>query len=352
MAVVFLAFAIVGAVVATGAPDNPVAWLMLTIGVGGATFGLATAVTELAILEPGSVPAASLFAWLATTLGWAMLLAIPILLQRFPSGRVLSPRWRRANLVTAAALVCWSALSFAPGPLTDYPELDNPFGIPGFTPVANLLEPIGVALFFVMLMLALASIVVRFRRSEGVERLQITWVAYAVAVTVVFWVTAFVTSYDDSDSPMWVLWSLSLCAVPLSIGVAIRRYRLYEIDRIVSRTLVYGTLTVLLGAVYAGFVIAGQWVFSAFAGGSNLAIAGSTLVVAALFLPLRSRVQHFVDRRFYRRRYDAQRTLAGFGARLREQVDLASLERDLQAVVAETMQPDGVSLWLHRNEPR
>jgi hypothetical protein len=139
--------------------------------------------------------------------------------------------------------------------------------------------------------------------------------------------------------------------MPVSIGVAVLRYRLYDIDRVISKTLVYGALTVVLGAAYAGLVLAGQALFSSFAGGSDLAIAVSTLVVAALFLPVRSRVQRLVDRRFYRRRYDAQRTLEAFGARLREQVELDGLRTDLERVVHETMQPVHVALWL-REAPR
>jgi hypothetical protein len=144
---------------------------------------------------------------------------------------------------------------------------------------------------------------------------------------------------------------LSSASPPIAIGIAILKYRLYEIDRIISRTLVYGGLTVVLGAVYIGLVLTGQALFSSFAGGSNLAIAASTLAVAGLFLPARSRVQRFVDRRFYRRRYDAQRTLEGFGARLREQIDLGTLEHDLRGVVTETMQPAHASVWL-REVPR
>src|SRR5262249_8547538 len=140
----------------------------------------------------------------------------------------------------------------------------------------------------------------------------------------------------------------SVLAIPVAIGVAMLRYRLYEIDRVISRTIVYGALTVILGAAYAGLVLAGQAVFSSFAGSSNLVIAVSTLVVAALFLPLRSRVQRVVDRRFYRRRYDAARTLERFGARLREQVELERLRADLQNVVSDAMQPAHVSLWLRK----
>jgi hypothetical protein len=138
--------------------------------------------------------------------------------------------------------------------------------------------------------------------------------------------------------------------MPVAVAIAILRYRLYEIDRIVSRTLVYGSLTVVLGAAYVALVLAGQALFSSFAGGSNLAIAISTLAVAALFLPVRSRVQHFVDRRFYRRRYDAQRTLESFGARLREQVELEGLSSDLVAAVGEALQPAQASLWLRREQ--
>src|SRR5262249_25069333 len=139
---------------------------------------------------------------------------------------------------------------------------------------------------------------------------------------------------------------IGILAVPVGIGIAMLRYRLYEIDRVISRTLVYAVLTVILGAAYAGLVLGGQALFSSFAGGSNLAIAASTLVVAALFLPLRARVQRFVDRRFYRRRYDAQRTLETFGARLRHEVELDELRADLEGVIAATMQPSHVSIWL------
>ena len=176
--------------------------------------------------------------------------------------------------------------------------------------------------------------------SRGVERQQLKWVALAGP----FACSAGRSpeSVDGSD----LLFIPPFIAIPVAAGIAILRYQLFDVDRLINRTLVYGALTVLLGGAYVGLVLLGQSLSSSLVGGGNLAIAVSTLLVAALFLPLRSRVQRFVDRRFYRRRYDAQRTLEGFGARLREQVDLETLRSDLGTVVEETMQPAHVSVWL------
>ncbi len=351
MLVVTLSFALVGAVVAAGAPRNSIGWLLLAVGLGLAFFGATTALVELGIDRPGTVPATRDLAWLASNLGLIAFVALMMLLSRLPSGKIPSPRWRIVNVLAVVALVAGLAASFAPGPFDGHPELENPFGIPGFGFVAsNLLQPLVVLLLFTVLLVSLASVVVRFRGSRGIERQQLKWVASAVGTTVTMWLIAFGTSYDNSNSLMWVAWSLSLCAVPVSIGVAVRRYRLYDLDRVISRALVYGVLSLILGAAYAGMVLAGQTISSRFAGGSNLAIAVSTLLVAALFMPARSRVQRLVDRRFYRRRYDAQRTLEGFGARLREQVDLETLGADLALAVEETIQPLHVSLWLRSRD--
>jgi hypothetical protein len=346
LVLVALSFAVVGAVVAAGAPRNSIGWLLLAIGLGLALLGLTQALVEVELESSGSVPAASAIAWLSPNIGFAALLAIMALLPRLPSGTFLSRRWRAVDLLAVAAFVAGSAISFEPGPIADHPEFDNPLGIPGFDTVNTLLEPIALVLLLALLVASLGSVVVRFRRARGIERLQLKWVGLSIAVTVVLWLAALALSFSDSDSLIWVVWSLSLCTVPVSIGVAVLRYRLYDIDRVISKTLVYGALTVVLGAAYAGLVLAGQALFSSFAGGSDLAIAVSTLVVAALFLPVRSRVQQLVDRRFYRRRYDAQRTLEAFGARLREQVELDGLRTDLERVVHETMQPVHVALWL------
>ena len=199
------------------------------------------------------------------------------------------------------------------------------------------------------------SLVLRFRRARGVERQQYMLFTVAAVAFPVFsiGVNAFESAVSAHSGPMHqvdnvlnAITALIALLLPVSVAIAVLRYRLYEIDRLISRTLVYVALTVVLGATYVGLVLAGQAISSTFTGSSDLAIAASTLIVAALFLPVRSRVQHFVDRRFYRRRYDAQRTLEGFGARLREQVELETLSTDLALVVHETIQPSHVSLWL------
>jgi hypothetical protein len=197
-----------------------------------------------------------------------------------------------------------------------------------------------------MLVGLLASVVVRFRRSRGDERQQLKWMLVAAGSLVAQIVVSEAAGDWLSDALDGLIFAAAVTAIPVAAGVAMLKYRLYDVDVVIRKTLVYGSLTVLLSLAYAGLVLAGQAVFSSFAGGSNLAIAVSTLVVAALFLPVRSRVQRVVERRFYRGRYDAQRTLESFGARLREQVELDALRGDLEGVVRDTMQPAHVSLWL------
>ena len=241
--------------------------------------------------------------------------------------------------------------AFEGGPLAGYPDVANPAAVPVLAHVAATIDSVGqVTLAPAMLLVALASLVVRVRRSRGVERLQLKWVAYAGSVMVVGFFCAFVGGSTVIGDVGFVTGVVGFVLLPVAVGVAMLRYRLFDIDRVISKTLVYGALSLVLGAAYVGLVLGGQALFSSFAGGSNLAIAASTLVVAALFLPVRSRVQRIVDRRFYRRRYDVQRTLEGFGARLREQVELEGLRHDLVSVVGETMQPAHAALWL-REEP-
>ena len=237
----------------------------------------------------------------------------------------------------------WFGIATAPGELEPpLDEFENPLAVTDSDLYFVLFVPIIPAC---LLSIAVAAVraLRRFRRSRGLERQQFKWLAASAGFLLS--VLPFGAAFNWTEAA-GLMMTIALIALPISVGIAVLRYRLYEIDRIVSRTLVYGSLTLILGAAYAGLVLGGQALFSSFAGGSNLAIAGSTLVVAALFLPLRGRVQQFVDRRFYRRRYDARRTLEAFGARLREEVDLELLAADLRGVVEETMQPRQVSLWL------
>jgi hypothetical protein len=345
-----ITFSVVGALVAAGRPRNPIGWLLLTIGVTAAMGLVTSALNHWDQHHAGTFTGGAFNAWLDGTL-WLLWIGflIPRILLLFPDGRLPSARWRVVSAAQFVGLVGLVLSTLRPGPIFDYEEYDNPFGIGALSGVYDFIEQLAVvggALFLFITVAPVIAVIVRFRRSRGVERLQMKWFTWAVAVTAVLWIGGGLLPSARAQAIVEPLALLSMCLAPVTIGIAVLRYRLYEIDRLISRTLVYGALTVVLGAAYVGLVLAGQALFSSFAGGSNLAIATSTLVVAALFLPLRSRVQRFVDRRFYRRRYDAQRTLEGFGARLREQIDLGTLEHDLRGVVTETMQPAHASLWL------
>jgi hypothetical protein len=224
------------------------------------------------------------------------------------------------------------------------PRSRNPIAI-GDRP-AEALERAGFLLAAVAFGAAVASVVVRYRRSGAVARQQIRCLAAATAFTAIGVVAGVSTTLLGARALGNALMIVSFASIPLAIGVAMLRYRLYDVDRLISRSLTYALVTAVLGAAYVALVLGGQAAFSSFAGGSDLAIAVSTLVVAALFLPLRAQVQRIVDRRFYRRRYDAQRTLEAFGATLRQHVELDTLRTDLEGAVRETMQPAHTSLWL------
>jgi hypothetical protein len=265
----------------------------------------------------------------------------------FPDGRLLTRRWRIVLWAGTAGLgLCTLGVVLLPGQIENHPELTNPAGID--KAVAEWLFLCGFTLFAVALVAAGMSIVLRFRRARGIERQQLTVLLAAGVGGVSAFIVGVLVTLAGWEELGIAATMLGVLTIPVAIAVAMLRYRLYEIDRLISRSLTYGLVTAILVAAYVGLVLAGQAVFSSFAGGSDLAIAGSTLVVAALFLPLRSRVQRVVDRRFYRRRYDAQRTLEAFAARLREQVELDGLRADLQGVVGETMQPAHTTVWLRR----
>ena len=350
----FLAFPLVGALIASKRPQNPIGWICLAAGLFWMLIAL-----EDSILGYGPYPVAidALTEWM-----WVPpvgLLGIYLILL-FPDGRLPSRRWRSLAWLSGAVMVLVSlSIIFMPGPVPGHPGVSNPFGIEGYPLVARVLGGV-VVLLPVCILASAASLVLRYRRSTGEERQQIKWIAFAaslVGLVALIAVASTLMFAPESlqvagTQPLWLellqdLDLLCLAGVPVAVGFAILRYRLYDIDVVINRTLVYGSLTAMLVAVYYGSVVVLQYVFRALSGGeSQLAIVASTLAIAALFNPLRRRVQTFVDRRFYRRKYDAAKTLAAFNARLRDETDLDTLGRDLMGVASSTMQPEHVSLWL------
>ena len=345
--VAFFGFATVGAAVAARQPRNAVGWIFLAVGF---LVSVSLSSGEFAnysfSVRAEPLPAASLAAWLYMWAWFPAIGLIAFLPLLFPDGRVPGRRWRPVQWALVVVLVEMTVTAwFLPGSMNEEakpPWPDNPLGVGALKPAYDVGGKIAGISFVLLLLASMASTIVRFRRSRGDERQQLKWMLFAVAVLVLGVVIQGIVGIGVGD----LGFAAGVALLPAAAAVAMLRYRLYDVDRVISKTLVYGALTVVLGAAYVGLVLAGQALFSSFAGGSNLAIAVSTLVVAALFLPVRSRVQAFVDRRFYRRRYDAQRTLEAFGARLREQVDLEGLCADLERVVIQTMQPARVSTWL------
>jgi hypothetical protein len=336
----------VGAVLASRRPDHPVGWLLLALGLSVSAAGVADGYAPYGLLaRPGALPGARYAALFSPATLVIDLACIGFVLLLTPTGSLPSPRWRwPARALVAAPLVFVLAVALGPAPLgTEYQSVANPLGLGALA--GPLLAATGVALAVTVLaaLVAAGSLVARFRRARGVERQQLRWVAFGAALVAV--AAALVLAAIATETMALFSWAFGVCVtiLPLAIGAAILRYRLYDLDRIVSRTLAYGLLTVVLGLGYAGVVLLlGQLLGRE----SSLAVAGATLAVAAVFQPARRRVQRLVDRRFNRRRYDAARTIQGFSVRLRQQVDLDALTAQLLAVVDQTMQPTQVSLWL------
>jgi hypothetical protein len=345
--------ATVGAIVASRRPENPVGWLLCLSGVATSTSTFTSQYAIYALLaQPNSLPAGEGMAWIAS---WML----PIMnglqvsyLMLFPTGRLPSRRWRwLAWLTVAYILVGVITAAFSPGAYMGFlGPIRNPLGIEGFTQFYKaVVYTMSPALFLA----AAFSLVVRLRQAVGVERQQLKWLAYAAGGLVI--VTILVIITIALDTPRWYEWVANAISVvvtpgvPIAIGIAILRYRLYEIDVIINRTLVYGSLTAVLVALYFGGVATTQAILQALTGREELpqlVVVASTLAIAALFNPLRRRVQNLVDRSFYRRKYDAAKTLETFSAKLRDETDLNSLNSDLLSVVRDTMQPEHVSLWL------
>jgi len=343
----------VGAVLASRRPRHPVGWLLLGLGLSVSATGVADGYAPYGLLvRPGALPAARYVALYGPALLAISITCIGFILLLTPTGSLPSPRWRWwARVATAAPVVVLVAVTLLPhplGPESEYQSIANPLGLLALE--APLQAAIGVALALTVLgvLVAAASLVGRFRRARGTERQQLRWVALAAAA--VSLAAALVLAAMLTETAALFGWGLGLCAavLPPAIGAAILRYRLYDLDRIISRTLAYGLLTVLLGGGYALVVLGlGQLLGR----DSSLVVAGATLAVAAAFQPARRRIQQAVDRRFNRRRYDVARTIEEFSTRLRDQIDLDTLSNELLAVVNQTMEPTRVSLWLRPSPP-
>jgi len=274
----------------------------------------------------------------------------------FPTGRLPSSGWRWLAWLTLACVVVGVASSaFSLGANAGLGPVQNPLGIRGFSSIYDVVLSFMSTVLYV---LVASLLLVRLRRARGVERQQIKWFAYGAVATISGITLAYVIP-NTIDATLWfekagfAVLIATTAAIPISIGTAILRYRLYEIDLIINRTLVYGSLTVTLIALYFGGIVLMQRLLVLLTGQqSTLAVVASTLLIAAMFNPLRRRIQSFIDRRFYRRKYDARKTLEGFSAQLRDETDLDALSDDLVGAVRETMQPANVSLWLRPEAPK
>lgn len=378
--VLSLAFPTVGALVASRRPENPIGWIFCGTGLLTGVQAFASGYADYALLgHPGSLPGGELMTWISSWIGVPVVpLAGALLIVLFPNGKLLSSNWRPVVWMAAcgsAMLALWAALG--PGPLSFEPSFDNPLGLggaigklgpsesgplfdqPSFAKpasteitvgdVVEILGRVGIFVVLVSWLFAVAAMIMRMDQARGAERQQLKWFVYSVALLVVGFLAAFLGF--GLHSVAWFLGIAAFNFLPIAAGIAILRYHLYDIDLIINRTLVYGALTAALSLVYVGSIVLLQGLFHALTGEtSQLAVVASTLAIAALFVPLRRRVQAFIDRRFYRRKYDAAKTLQAFNTKLRDDVDLDSVADDLVEVVKETMQPAHVSLWLRPPE--
>jgi hypothetical protein len=350
-----VAFSTVGAVVGSRRPENPIGWLFCAIGIFAAIVLLSSEYAAYVLLaQPDSLPGGLAMVWIRAW-AWVPYVGLFLLLflvfpEGWPQSRAL--RWFTSLVLFVIAYGTVLA-AFSPGPIDAIGgAVDNPLGMEALGGVGtnSAVGPVETVLY-VLGIVAAASLFARMRRARGVERQQIKWFAYATVVLVGGAVLDFTVS--EATGVSWLgeigfaLTMVGLAGLPMAIGIAVLRYRLYNIDRIINRTLVYGSLTATLVALYFGGILALQRIFVSFTGEqSTLAVVASTLLIAALIGPLRRRIQSFIDRSFYRRKYDASKTLEGFSTKLRDETDLDALKGDLEGVVRETMQPAHVSLWL------
>ena len=335
-----MSFPLVGLLLVRRIPENPIGWLLCVLGVAWALQLFGSWQVENRVLEEHASDAlADLAVWVTA---WSTPIAfgttatfLPLL---FPTGSVLSPRWRLVGWAGAIGITLVGiSYALSDGALEDYPGVSNPYGLEGTAERFDVVTGLGWMLLSVTVVLSVVALILRFRRSRGIERQQMKWMVFAGGLLV-----AANASWGVSQvAGMW-LSALALAAIPVAMAFAILRYRLYEIDLIINRALVYALLSAIIVGAYVGLVTAASTVV----GESNLSVAGATLAVAALFHPVRRRIQAFVDHRFYRSKYDAEHTIEMFSVRLRDEVDLDALRTELVQVVNQTMQPRTIGLWL------
>jgi hypothetical protein len=350
-------YATVGAVVAIRRPGNVVGWLLLSAGL---LFGLGSVCFEYAnwALGPGSAPGGTAALWVAEVPSALPLILIPVALLVFPDGRLLSARWRPVAGLAAVTAVCLVAgIGLTPGRFESGSPVTNPLGIDGAGTALTVVAVLGWALAIVLFASAGAATVIRLRRTTGATHQQMKWVCYAAAILGVVWAqwTVLYLAGVMGDAMFAVelaVVAAAMAGVPVAMGIAILRYRLYGIDVIIRKTLVYAAVIAILAAAYIGGVVLLSEALRSLTGGTGaVAVTVSTLGVAAMFQPLRRRVQHGVDRRFYRDRYDSSRIVSHFNQRMRDQIDLGALETELVAVVTTALQPASVGLWIRHDLP-
>jgi hypothetical protein len=346
----------VGALITVRRPGNPIGPILLVAGLSVFAWFSSSAYATYALAIRPDLPGGLIAVWVAEWAPFpyadALLVFVPLL---YPDGRFLSRRWRLVGwLVGALAIAQFVGVAFGRPVLQVQPGFgpgaQNPLAVAGLGSIDILFnQTLGVPLGFASLAISWAAVVIRFRRSRGIERLQIKWFFYAVGVVLLAFATLFPLSFIGTviaNEIFFFTFTFSFMLIPLSVGVAILRYRLYDIDHLINRTLVYGVTTGAIGLTFFGGIVVLQALLRPFTSGSEVAVAVSTLVGFALFQPLRARVQHAVDRRFDRSRYDAARTLDAFSIRLRDEVDHDTVRADLVEAVHRTLQPTHASVWL------
>jgi hypothetical protein len=348
-------YGLVGGFLAIRRPRSSIGWLLL---IGAWSFAVSSINTPASVAQLTSGAVSTLAMAIAVVQAWSggpLIVVLFVITVSFPAGRLPIGRWGQLTRFALALVVLLAVLSaFAPtisvnvpssssgvtvaNPLAVFPEWPGWIVLSAGAPIGLLFTAAGVASMFV-----------RLRRARGVERAQLRWLVWSMAFIVVGFIVGLVGDsvfVNGLGGAVWLPAIVAFCMPPIAIGLAVLRYKLYEIDRIISRTISYGVITLVLASVFVVVVLAAQAVLGPLTGSSTIAVAGSTLLVAALFQPIRRRVQHLVDRRFNRTRYDAERTVAAFAARLRDEVDLQQLRAEILANVAHTVEPSSVSLWL------